>query len=133
MGMFQVEVEVANPTDPKKSFKEKFWVDTGALYTYVPAERLESIDLEAAGTRELTMADGRTDKRLLGEARLTIGDQNETLTCPIIFGPKDSLYLLGATALETFGVDVDPTSKSLKPIFGIIGGHLASKPKSNDR
>src|SRR5437870_3244892 len=28
MGMFQVEVKVANPADPTRSFTEKFWVDT---------------------------------------------------------------------------------------------------------
>jgi hypothetical protein len=40
------------------------------------------------------------------------------LTCPVIFGPDESLYLLGATALEIFGVDADPTTKRLKPILG---------------
>ena len=127
MGMFQLEVKITNPADSEKSFQEKFWVDTGALYSFVPGSRLESIGLEPVGTRELVMADGRHDKRLLGEALFTLPEQNETLTCPVIFGPPDSLYLLGATALETFGVDVDPTAKKLKPILGIIGGHLASR------
>jgi len=68
------------------------------------------------------MADGRRDKRLLGEARFTLSDMDETLTCPIVFGPENSLYLLGVTALENFGVDVDPTTKTLTPILGIIGG-----------
>jgi len=127
MGMFQVEIEITNPLDRQQSFREKFWVDTGALYSFVPGDRLELIGLEPVGTRELVMADGRHDKRLLGEALFTLGDQKETLTCPVIYGPPDSLYLLGATALENFGVDVDPTAKQLKPILGIIGGHLASQ------
>jgi len=38
------------------------------------------------------------------------------------------LYLLGATALEIFGVDADPTTRKLKPILAIIGGFLASRP-----
>jgi predicted aspartyl protease len=127
MGMFQVKVRVANPFEPGRSFEELFWVDTGALYSFVPGKRLESIGLEPLRTRELVMADGRHDTRLLGEARFTIEELGETLTCPVIFGPDDSLYLLGATALENFGVDADPTSKTLKPILGIIGGFIASR------
>jgi hypothetical protein len=47
---------------------------------------------------------------------VTVQELGETLTCPLIFGPTGSLYLLGATALETFGVDADPVGKRLKPI-----------------
>jgi len=45
----------------------------------------------------------------------------------VIFAPKGSLFLLGATALENFGVDADPIQKKLKPILAIIGGFLASQ------
>lgn len=127
MGMFQVRVRVSNPADPARSFEELFWVDTGALYSFVPGKRLQEIGVEPLRTRELIMADGRHDKRLIGEARLSIESLDETLTCPVIFGPDDSLYLLGATALENFGVDADPTAKKLKPIAAIIGGFLASR------
>jgi hypothetical protein len=34
--------------------------------------------------------------------------------------------LLGATALENFGVDVDRIEKRLKPILAVIGGFVAS-------
>ena len=34
--------------------------------------------------------------------------------------------LIGATALENFGVEVDPIQKRLKPILAVIGGFLAS-------
>jgi predicted aspartyl protease len=126
MGMFQVRVRVENPLEPERSFDEMFWVDTGALYSIVPGKRLEEIGLKPIRSRELIMADGRHDKRWLGEARFSIDELGETLTCPVIFGPDDSLYLLGATALENFGVDADPTTKQLKPILGIVGGFLAS-------
>jgi predicted aspartyl protease len=127
MGMFQVKVRVANPESPQLSFEEMFWVDTGALYSFVPASRLESIGLKPLRSRDLIMADGRRATMQLGEAPLTVENLGETLTCPIVFGPENSLYLLGATALEIFGVDADPTSKALKPILAIIGGFLASR------
>jgi len=78
-------------------------------------------------TRELILADGRRDRRLLGEALFTILDLDETLTCPVVFAPKQSLYLLGATALDNFGVDADTTARWLKPIAVIIGGFLGSR------
>ena len=124
--MFQINVNVANPGDPTRFFEEKFWVDTGALYSFVPENRLEEIGIRPLRSRELVLADGRRDRRLLGEAVLTIAQLNESLTCPVIFAPRDSLYLLGATALENFGVQADPTTQQLKPIAAVIGGFLAS-------
>ena len=128
--MFQVRVKVANPANPSQSFEENFWVDTGALYSFVPEDRLDEIGVRPLRSRELILADGRRDRRLLGEAVFTIPQLDESLTCPVIFAPKGSLYLLGATALENFGVQADPTSRQLKPIAAVIGGFLASAPTS---
>lgn len=127
MGMFKVHVKVANPEKPHFSFEEDFWVDTGAMYSFVPEDRLQEIKLEPLHARELILADGRHVRRFLGAALFTIPELKETLPCPVIFAPKDSLYLLGATALETFAVEVDPQQKKLKPITAIIGGFLASR------
>ena len=119
MGMFQVRVSVANPSERSRFFEEDFWVDTGALYSFIPEDRLKEIGIQPLLTRELIPADGRHD-------RLTVPQLNESLTCPVIFAPKDSLYLLGATALENFGVQADPITQRLKPIAAVIGGFLAS-------
>lgn len=64
---------------------------------------------------------------LIGAANLTVRGLGETFPCPVVFAPAGSLYLLGATTLETFGVEVDPATMKLKPILGIIGGFLASR------
>ncbi len=126
MGMFQVRVRVSNPSERSRFFEENFWVDTGALYSFVPEGRLREIGISPLRARELILADGRRDRRLLGEAVLTISQLDESLTCPVIFAPSDSLYLLGATALENFGVQADPTTQQLRPIAAVIGGFLAS-------
>ena len=126
MGMFQIRVRVSNPTDRSRFVEENFWVDTGALYSFVPEARLKEIGVEPLRARELILADDRRDRRLLGEAIFTIPQLDESLTCPVIFAPADSLYLLGATALENFGVQADPTTQQLRPIAAVIGGFLAS-------
>ncbi len=126
VGTFQVNVTVTNPRDASRAFEEKFWVDTGALYTFIPEDRLSEIGVQPIRARDLIWADGRTERRMLGEAVLTVSDLEESLTCPVVFGPAGSLYLLGATALEIFGVEADPTTQQLKPIAAIIGGFLGS-------
>ena len=125
MGMFKKRVKVSNSKHPNQSFEEEFWVDTGALYSFVPGDYLERIGIEPAAKRNLILADGRSDTRLLGFCDFQIEGFEGNLPCPVIFAPKDSLFLLGATALENFGVEVDPIQKKLKPILAIIGGFLA--------
>lgn len=126
MGMFQIRVRVSNPADRSRFFEEDFWVDTGALYSFVPEGRLNEIGIGPLRARDLILADGRRDRRLLGEAIFTIPTLDESLTCPVIFAPADSLYLLGATALENFGVQADPTTQQLRPMAAVIGGFLGS-------
>ncbi len=128
MGMFQVRVRVSNPLERSRFFEADFWVDTGALYSFIPEGRLSEIGIRPLRARDLILADGRRDRRSLGEAVLTVAALDESLTCPVIFAPADSLYLLGATALENFGVQADPTTQQLRPIAAVIGGFLASAP-----
>jgi hypothetical protein len=129
MGMFKVHVVVSNPKDPTRSFDDDFWVDTGALYSFVPEDRLHAIGVEPKFTRDFVFADGKKDRRLVGEAIFSINGSDEALTCVVVFGPPGSLLLLGATALENFGVQADPTSQTLRPITAVIGTALASRIK----
>jgi predicted aspartyl protease len=121
MGMFKKTVRVSNIKDSDRFFDEEFWVDTGALYSFVPEEYLERIGAEPTVTRNLILADGRHDTRLLGFCNFEIVGLEGLIPCPVIFAPKGSLFLLGATAMENFGVEVDLIGKQLKPIAAIIG------------
>jgi len=124
--MFKKKVRVSNTKKPEMFFEEEFWIDTGALYSLVPEDYLQKIDVEPSATRHLVLADGRQQARLLGFCDFQIEGQEGNIPCPVIFAPKGSLLLLGATALENFGVEADPINKRLKPILAVIGGFLAS-------
>jgi len=126
MGMFKKRIRVSNIKRPELFFEEEFWIDTGALYSFAPEDFLERISVEPAATRHLILADGRQETRLLGFCDFQVDGLEGNIPCPIIFAPKGSLFLLGATALENFGVEVDPVQKQLKPILAVIGGFLAS-------
>jgi predicted aspartyl protease len=77
MGMFQVKVNVSNPAEPEKQFEEMFWVDTGALYTFIPQDRLDSIGLKKLRSRDLILPDGTRQTCALGEAQLSLGDSTK--------------------------------------------------------
>jgi predicted aspartyl protease len=126
MGMFKKRIRVSNIKRPELFFEEEFWVDTGALYSFAPEDFLERIGVEPSVTRHLILADGRQETRLLGFCDFQIDGLEGNIPCPVIFAPKGSLFLLGATALENFGVEVDPIQKRLKPILAVMGGFLAS-------
>jgi hypothetical protein len=55
--MFQVRVKVSNPYDSLRFFEEKFWVDTGALYSYIPEDRLKDIGLARSMAKAFRHAD----------------------------------------------------------------------------
>jgi clan AA aspartic protease len=126
MGMFKKRVKVSNSKKTEMFFEEEFWIDTGAMYSFVPEDLLERIGVEPSATRNLVLADGRQEKRLLGFCDFQIEGLEGAIPCPVIFAPKGSLLLIGATALENFGVEVDPIQKRLKPVLAVIGGFLAS-------
>lgn len=127
MGMFKKKLKLSNSKDPNQFFEEEFWIDTGALYSFVPEDYLERIGVEPIAKRNLILADGRQDTRLLGFCDFQIEGFEGNIPCPVIFAPKGSLFLLGATALENFCVEVDPIQKKLKPILAIIGGFSATQ------
>ena len=127
MGMFKQKVKISNTVDPAKSLQKDFWVDTGALYSFIPENVLKGLGCEPVDMRNLVLADGRPDRRPFGFCNFEIEGFPGVIPCPVIFAPQDSLFLLGATALENFGVTADPINRKLQPILSVIGGFLASK------
>jgi predicted aspartyl protease len=102
-------------------------IDTGALYSFVPEDYLETIDFEVIENRSIVFADGRIGRYPFGIVNFKIEGFENKIACPVVAGTKGSKFLLGATALENFGVEVDPVNKKLNPIMAIIGGFLASR------
>jgi predicted aspartyl protease len=122
MGMFKKKVKVSHVFDNSKFFEAEFWVDTGALYSLIPMNLLESIGFEPESTKNILLADGRTDRKLFGHCKFEIEGLPDTIFCPVIAGSNDSIFLLGATALENFAVEADPVNKTLNPVLAIIAG-----------
>ncbi len=127
MGMFKQKVKVSNPKDEAKFFEQDFWIDTGAMYSFIPEEILDSIGFEPVETRSMVFADGRVGRCPFGYCNFQIEGFPSVNTCPVVAGTKGSIFLLGATALENFGLEADPVNKKLNSVLAIIGGFVASR------
>ncbi len=109
-----MSVTVGHPTEPARSAAVELLVDTGATISFVPAEVLASLGIEPRWTgREFETASGAVIRRSVGAASLSI-DGRETIT-PVVFGEPDDAVVLGAVALESLGLVVDPIARRLIP------------------
>lgn len=112
MGVTHVTVTIRNPALPEKSWDGEFLVDSGAIDSLVPRDKLESIGLKPKTQRCYELADGTEVKR-----DVTTGDiefMGEIVGGTIIFGEAGTEPILGITALESVGIDIDPRNQTLK-------------------
>ena len=112
MGATHVTVRITNPADQERYWEGLFLVDTGATDSLVPRPHLEAIGLAPKGERLYVLADGRELK--LDVTTADIEFMGEIVGGTIIMGPADAEPLLGVTALESVGIEVDPLNQRLK-------------------
>ena len=112
MGATHVTVTIRNPADPDRSWEALFLVDTGATDSLVPRQHLEAIGLKPKGRRVYELADG--SEIAIDIAVGEIEFMGETVGGTILFGEPDAEPLLGVTALESVGIEVDPLNQRLK-------------------
>ena len=109
MGATQVTVTIRNPADPNRAWEGLFLVDPGTTDSLVPRPHLESIGLRPKGRRVFKLADGSeiTMEVAVGEIEFL----GETVGGTVLFGEPDAEPLLGATALASVGIEVDPNNQ----------------------
>ena len=81
-------------------------VDTGATDSLVPRPHLEAIGLRPRGRRTYVLADGSEITVDVTTAELEI--MGEIVGGTILYGEPNTVPLLGVTALESAGIEVDP-------------------------
>ena len=112
MGATQVTVAVVNPADASRRWDGLFLVDTGSIDCYVPGKRLREIGIQPIGQRTYELADGTEIALDVGVAQIEF--MGEGVGATVIFGNDDAEPLLGVTALESVGIEVDPQNQRLK-------------------
>ncbi len=117
MGTTHVTVTVKNPAARDRAWQGEFLVDTGAIDSLVPRRHLEAIGVAPIGSRTYEMADGRRLQFDIGGAELEFMD--ETVIGTVVFVDDDVEPLLGLTALESAGIEVDPRNQQLKRLSAV--------------
>lgn len=112
MGVVQVTATIRNPADHDRSWDGLFLVDTGSTDCVVPGDALRSIGLVPRGTRTYELADGREETVDIAPAEVEF--MGEIVGATICFGNPGVEPILGLTALESVGIEVDPVSQRLK-------------------
>lgn len=112
MGITQVTAAVRNPATPDRLWEGLFLVDTGAIDCLVPAKQLRDLGIPVMGRREYELADGQKVGFDIGGAQIEF--MGDVAFVTVIFGPDDAEPILGVTALESVGIEVDPRSQRLK-------------------
>ena len=112
MGTTHVTVAVRNPAEPDRMWEGLFLVDAGAMNCLVPGKHLRGIGLLPRAKRTYELADGTEIKMDIGGAEVEF--MGDIAWATVIFGPDDAEPILGVTALESVGIEVDPQNQRLK-------------------
>ena len=93
-------------------------MDTGASYTWVPAQTLRILGIVPGFRFPFVLADGRRFERYVAETRVRLNGQERTTL--VVFGDEGTQPLLGAYTLEGFGLAPDPLNRRLIPVPGLL-------------
>ena len=116
MGLFRVTGRLTGPTG--RSEEVELLVDTGATLLVVPHALAERLELMARRSQLVLIAGSQRVERPVAEVSLLLDGSAVTTPC---FITPDGPTLLGAVALESLFLAVDPVAKRLIPIEGFVG------------
>ena len=114
VGATFVTVTIRNPADPERFWEGEFLIDTGAVDSLVPRQHLEAIGISPKKQRTYGLADGQ--ELVMDIAGADIEFLGESTYGTVIFEAEDVGPLLGVTALESVGVEVDPHNETINKL-----------------
>ena len=114
MGLTSETVTVRPSRSSRRKAQVEFLVDSGAVYSLVPANILRKLGLRPYRMVTFSLADARKIKRKVGDAYFEIDGRRGP--APVIFGEKGDEPLLGVTTLESLGLVLDPFKRKLLPM-----------------
>jgi predicted aspartyl protease len=114
MGVTYIKILVCNPFEEERQKEVELLIDTGAMISVIPRQILEGLGIKPRGKRRLGTFGGGAIERDVGPVLLKYEDR--FTFADAAFGEKDDTPILGVTALETMGYQVDPVTKTLKRV-----------------
>lgn len=112
MGTFKWPVTVSS-LDGQLSADVEATVDTGSLYCAMPARLLRGLGIEPERKSRMRLADGGLVDVELGPAYIAVDGERAPML--VSFSEDGAPILLGALALESLRLSVDPEAQRLIP------------------
>ena len=125
LGLTHIKVSIANPAKPKRALDLTFLVDSGALYSVIPAALLRKLGVKPHSKRTFILADGSEITRKIGDVLFRLDGRQGA--APVIFGEKEDSTLLGTVSLETLGMALDPMKRELRPLPMVLAWQTLSR------
>ncbi len=113
MGTFTAKLKVWNPSQPGRVEELDLWVDTGAAYSWISRERLESLGVRPARRAQFRTIEGRILEREM--APVFVAANGQTGGDTVVMAEPGEMEVLGAFTLESLGLIADVVQKRLVP------------------
>jgi len=114
VGLTHIKLGIANPARPGRAIELTFLVDSGAIYSVIPAAVLRKLGVKAHSKRTFIQADGTEITRKIGDVLFRLNGRRGA--APVIFGEKEDSTLLGSVSLGALGMALDPMKRELRPL-----------------
>jgi len=114
VGLTSVVVRISNPADRSRAVEADMLVDSGAIFSVVPADGLARLGIQPEKVERFSLADGTSVTRSVGIARFEVAGRSGG--APVIFGEPGDVWLLGTLSLESVGLRFDPLKRELRPM-----------------
>lgn len=118
MGMTTQKLVVKESRRARRKASVNFLIDSGAVYSLVPARILQKLGIKPYREIDFSLADGSVIRRRLGDAYFEFNGGGGA--APVIFGEEGDEPLLGATTLESIGLILDPFKRRLIPMRMVL-------------
>jgi clan AA aspartic protease len=118
MGTFFIEPTFRSPNDREREHVVPVLVDTGATWTTLPQDIIDTLGCTPISSRRIRLADGREETWPLTIVLVTLDGQELPTVC--LIAPRGSTGVLGAVTLEEFALSVDPVARRLIPVTGYL-------------
>ncbi len=113
MGFVNAKARLEEVRLAERRQEVELMVDTGALYSIVPASVLRALGIQPIHRLEFELANGQPIERDAGEARFFYDGRKAV--SPVVFGEEGGAAVLGVLTLESMGLEVDPVRKEIRP------------------
>ena len=117
MGLTHVTVRLRSLGSQNGAYEADFLVDTGATDSLAPAFELTRAGVQPVGRTAYELANGAVEEYPFGLVEIMF--MGDITAGRVIFGPDNAEPILGATALESVGITVDPATRTLKRLPAI--------------